>query len=187
MHQRGVGAVSDEPIPDAVGGLRALPIDPDIDEPESSPRRRPASRWPRLAPGVLLAVFLGGVLGGGARYGIGLAAPPAVDGFPWEIFAINLSGAFALSVLLILVLEVFPPTRYVRPALGTGFIGAFTTFSSLATATDHLFAHGHPMLAIAYTVGSLFGGLVAASLGLGCGRAISANRRRARTPEGAPS
>jgi fluoride exporter len=172
-------------VPDPVGGLRALPIDPEIDDPESPPQRRPTSRWPRFAPGVLLAVFLGGVLGGGARYGIGLAAPPAVDGFPWDIFAINLSGAFALAALLVLVLEVFPPTRYVRPALGTGFIGAFTTFSSLATATDHLLAHGHPMLAIAYTLSSLFGGLVAASLGLACGRAISAKRRRAGTPEGA--
>ena len=174
-------------IPDPVGGLRALPIDPDIDESQSPPRRRPTTRWPRFAPGVLLAVFLGGVLGGGARYGIGLAAPAAADGFPWDIFAINLSGAFALSLLLVLVLEVFPPTRYVRPALGTGFIGAFTTFSSLATATDHLLAHGRPMLAIAYTLGSLFGGLIAASLGLAGGRAISANRRQVRRPEGAPS
>jgi CrcB protein len=180
--------VSDEhspATPDPVGGLRALPIDPDIDEPERP--RRSASRWPRLAPGVLLAVFLGGVLGGGARYAIGVAAPPAADGFPWDIFAINLSGAFALSVLLVLVLEVLPPTRYVRPALGTGFIGAFTTFSSLATATDHLLAHGHPMLAIAYTLGSLFGGVLAASVGLACGRAISANRHRARSAEGASS
>ena len=173
--------------PDPAGGLRALPIDPDIDDSQSSPRRRSASPWPRLAPGVLLAVFVGGVLGGGARYGIGLAAPTAVDGFPWDIFAINLSGAFALSLLLVLVLEVFPPTRYVRPALGTGFIGAFTTFSSLATATDQLVAHGHPVLALVYTLGSLFGGLVAASLGLAGGRAISANRRHARSPQGAPS
>jgi CrcB protein len=186
----GVGVVSDERIPaasDPAGKLRGLPIDPDVDGPESPPRRRPTSRWPRLAPGVLLAVFLGGVLGGGARYGIGLAAPPAINGFPWDIFAINLSGAFALSMLLVLVLEVFPPTRYVRPALGTGFIGAFTTFSSMASATDHLLAHGHPMLAIAYTIGSLFGGLAAASLGLACGRAVSANRHRARAAEGASS
>jgi CrcB protein len=182
--------VSDErgrATPDPVGGLRALPIDPDVDDPESPPQRRPTSPWPRLAPGVLLAVFLGGVLGGGARYGIGLAAPPAADGFPWDIFAINVSGAFALSVVVVLVVEVFPPTRYVRPALGTGFIGAFTTFSSLATAADHLLAHGHPMLAIVYTVGSLFGGLVAASFGLACGRAISANRRHARPLKGASS
>jgi fluoride exporter len=168
---------------DPAGNLGGLPIDPDIDELEVPPRRRPTSRWPRFAPGVLIAVFVGGVLGGGARYGIGRALPPAADGFPWDIFVINLSGAFALAVLLVLVLEVFPPTRYVRPALGTGFIGAFTTFSSLATATDHLLAHGHPMLAISYAVGSLFGGLAAAAIGLACGRVFSANRHRARTPD----
>jgi len=189
MYAEGVTAVSEEAsgaIP-AVADVHALPIDPDIDEADSPPPRQPASRWPRLAPGVVVAVFVGGVLGGWARYGIGIAAPPPVDGFPWDIFAINLSGAFALALLLVLVLEVFPPTRYVRPALGTGFIGAFTTFSSLATATDHLLAHGRPLLAVGYTLGSLFGGLIAASLGLACGRVVSASRRRARSAGGAPS
>jgi CrcB protein len=162
-------------IPGVWGEMHALPIDPDVDEPESP--SLPAPRWPRLAPGILLAVFAGGVLGGGARYGIGRAAPPAADGFPWDIFVINLSGAFALALLLVLVLEVFPPTRYVRPALGTGFIGAFTTFSSLTVASDHLLAHGHPLLAIVYTSGSLFGGLAAAFLGLGCGRLIRLRTR----------
>lgn len=142
------------------------------------------SRWPRLAPGVLLAVFIGGGFGGLARYGITFAAAPPADGFPWDILTINLAGAFALALLLILVLEVFSLSPYVRPALGTGFLGAFTTFSSLATATDHLLAHGRPALAIGYVAGSLFGGLVAATLGLACGRAISANRHRARDADG---
>jgi len=162
----------------AAGDLRDLPVDPDVDEPESPPLRRPASRWPRIAPRVVFAVFVGGVLGGLARYGIGFAASPATNTFPWDIFAINLSGAFALAVLLVLVLEVMPPTQYLRPGLGTGFLGAFTTFSSLATATDQLLAHGHPGLAAAYAVGSLIGGLAAASFGLVCGRAVSANRHR---------
>ncbi len=148
--------------------MHDLPIDPDLE-----PDNDLASRWPRLAPGVVLVVFVGGVLGGLARYGIGRAAPPRTDGFPWDIFAINLSGAFALAVLLALLLEMFPSSRYARPALGTGFIGAFTTFSSLATATDHLLAHSHPVLAMAYTFGSVFGGLAAALLGLVSGRAIS--------------
>lgn len=160
---------SDGAIRHPVGGFDELPIDPDI-EPEGIA----ASRGPRIELGVLLAVFVGGVLGGLARYGIGRAAPPRVDGFPWDIFAINLCGAFALAVLLVLLLEVFPPTRYARPALGTGFLGAFTTFSSLATATDHLLAHGHPVVAMVYTFGSLFGGLLAALLGLAFGRAVGA-------------
>ncbi len=153
--------------------MHDLPIDPDLEADDD-----PASRWPRLAPGVVLVVFIGGVLGGLARYGIGRAAPPRADGFPWDIFAINLSGAFALVVLLVVLLEVFPPSSYARPALGTGFIGAFTTFSSLATAADHLLAHSHPVLAMAYTFGSVFGGLAAALLGLVCGRAMSAHSGR---------
>jgi CrcB protein len=146
--------------------------------------RRAAPRWPRLAPGILVAVFIGGVFGGLARYAIGFAAALPANGFPWDVLTINLTGAFALALLLILVLEVFSPSPYVRPALGTGFLGAFTTFSSLATATDHLLAHGRPGLAVGYAAASLFGGLVAATFGLAFGRAISAHRHRARDAAG---
>lgn len=154
-----------------------LPIDPDLDE-SGAAFRRPTSTFPRLAPDVVAAVLVGGIFGGLARYGIGLAAPPRADGFPWDIFAINLGGAFALALLLVLVIEVFPGNRYLRPGLGTGFLGAFTTFSSLATATDHLLAHGRPALAIAYAVGSLLGGLVAAILGVTFARLVGARRPR---------
>ena len=162
----------------AAGDLRGLPVDPDIDD--ELTRNRAGSRWPRFAPAVVLAVFVGGIFGGLVRYGIGLAAPSPADEFPWTVFAINLSGSFALALLLVLVLEVLPPSHYLRPAIGTGFLGAFTTFSSLATETDHLLVHGHPGLAIGYAIGSVFGGLAAASFGLVSGRAISANRDRAR-------
>lgn len=172
------------PIPDPLGELGRLPIDPDLEDLESVPERRTPSRWPRLVPGVLLAVFVGGVFGGVARYGIGLVAPPRPNGFPTDIFVINVGGAFALALLLVVVLEVLPPTRYVRPLLGTGFLGAFTTFSSLTTATDHLLAHGHPVLAASYAIASMIGGLAAASFGLVFGRALSANRHRGHGTEG---
>jgi CrcB protein len=157
------------------GGFDRFPIDPDI-EPEPRPRRR--SRWPRLQAGVVLAVFVGGFFGGLARYGIGEAFPAPTDRFPWPTFAINLSGAFALALLLVLVLEVLPPTRFVRPAIGTGFLGAYTTFSSLAVSTDQLLAHGHVGVAVAYPILSLFGGLACASFGLVVGRSLRANRHR---------
>jgi fluoride exporter len=175
-------------VGDPAGDLRDLPVDPDIAgsdrasggvaDPDEPPRRRAPSRWPRLSVGVLLAVFVGGIVGGLARYGIGLAAPAPANEFPWDVFAVNVGGAYALALVLVLVLEVLRPTRYVRPALGTGFMGAFTTFSSLATATDHLLAHARPGLAVGYVVGSVFGGLAAASFGLVTGRAISANHHR---------
>lgn len=160
-----------------------LPIDPDVVD--GADFRRPASLFPRLAPDVVAAVFIGGIFGGLARYGIGQTAPSSGNGFPWDIFGINLGGAFALALLLVLVIEVFPANRYLRPGLGTGFLGAFTTFSSLATATDHLLAHGHEVLAITYAVGSLVGGLIAAILGLTLGRTIGARRIRSRDDENA--
>lgn len=158
-----------------------LPIDPDVED--GAAFRRPASLLPRLAPDVVAAVFVGGVFGGLARYAIGKAAATPSNEFPWDIFAINLGGAFLLALLLVLVIEVFPANRYLRPGLGTGFLGAFTTFSSLATATDHLFAHGHPALAIAYAIGSLVGGLIAALLGLTLGRVLGTHRIHRRREE----
>jgi CrcB protein len=162
--------------------LHGLPVDPDIADPVEPPTLGPPTHHvPHLPPGVLLAIFVGGILGGLARYGIGRAWPPHTNGFPWDIFTINIVGAFALAVLLVLVMELRPHTPYVRPALGTGFIGAFTTFSSLATATDQLLAHGHPGLAIAYAGGSLFGGVAAAGFGLFAARSLTALRHRVPT------
>ncbi|MGH8891225.1 MAG: fluoride efflux transporter FluC [Acidothermaceae bacterium] len=159
-----------------------LPIDPDIDD-GGAAFRRPTSLFPRLAPDVVAAVFAGGIFGGLARYAIGKAAPSPDNAFPWDVFGINLGGAFALALLLVLAIEVFPANRYLRPGLGTGFLGAFTTFSSLANATDHLLAHGHAGLAIAYPVGSLVGGLLAAILGLTCGRIVGKQRIRGHNEE----
>jgi CrcB protein len=158
------------PIDDGtdVGDLRGLPIDPDLEA--ATPR------WPRIDPRIVLAVFVGGIFGGLARYGIGQAAAPASGGFPWDIFAINLAGGFGLAVLVVFVVEVLPPTKYVRPALGTGFLGAFTTFSSLVVASDHLTAHGHPGTAALYLAASLVGGLVAATAGMALGRTIGRRR-----------
>jgi CrcB protein len=148
-------------------GAADLPIDPDIGPPAVSPR-------------VVLAVFAGGIFGGVTRYEIGLAAAPHAGRFPWDIFAINVGGAFALALLIVLVADVLPPTTYVRPALGTGFLGAFTTFSSLAVAADELAAHHHAATASVYVVASAAAGLLAAGFGLWLGRFVTAATIRGR-------
>jgi CrcB protein len=166
-----------------------LPLDPDLDTAEdhraagasASPcaPRRP-SRWPPIRPAIVAAVAAGGFLGGLVRYLVGLALPAAAGTFPWDIFLVNTAGAFILALLLILVLEVLPPTTYLRPVLGTGFCGALTTFSSVATGVDQLVAHGHPATAAAYVLTSLLAGLAAASSGIVLGRAIAAGREKDR-------
>jgi CrcB protein len=151
-------------------------------------RRRAGGGWrgfaSRLRPGILAAIALGGALGGAARYGIERVLPTAPDAFGWTTFAINVSGSLVLAVLLVFVLEIWSPTRYVRPFAAIGFLGAYTTFSTWMVEADELVAHHRPGLAIGYVGGSLVAGLAAVSLGLVIGRAVLARRSRAGAPAG---
>lgn len=151
---------------------------------------RPAAAGRRLRlpaggrPALVGTVYAGGCCGGLARYEVSQAWPPAPDGFPWATFVINTTGAFALSLLLVLVIEVLPPSTYLRPALGTGFLGAWTTFSALTTGVAELVAHRQLATAALYLGSTVLAGLAAGSFGLVLGRSIAVYRRRPR-PGGA--
>ena len=158
----------------------ALPIDPDLDpgdpaEPTAGPaagpagalRRRPRDRF---QADVLAAIAAGGMVGASARYGLARWLPVEPGRFPWATFWTNLSGSFVLGVVLVLVLERFPPTRYVRPFAATGVIGAFTTMSTYEVETALLLRDGHPLTALTYSVGSLVAGLALAYAGIRAGR-----------------
>jgi CrcB protein len=121
---------------------------------------------------VVGAIALGGALGAPARYGVAQFVHVSPDTFPWATFWTNISGSFALGVVLALVLERFPPTRFVRPFVATGFLGAYTTYSTFAVETVVLLKDGHPAVAVAYATASLVAGFVAAWVGLLAGRAI---------------
>ena len=140
-------------------------------------------RLPRLPLGVLAAVFLGGCVGGLARYELTASWTTPAGAFPWAILAINTSGAFVLAVLLVLLNTAMPPTTYVRPLLGTGFCGAWTTFSSITAGADQLIAHGAAGAGAAYVLGSAAGGLGAAGLGVVLTRAAVRRRSPVRNEE----
>ncbi len=89
---------------------------------------------------VIGVVAAGGSFGAVARYGIGLAWPPPPGGFPWDIFAINTVGCALIGVLMVLITEVWAVHRLIRPLLGTGVLGGFTTFSTYAVGVDNLVA-----------------------------------------------
>ncbi|HEY8728156.1 MAG TPA: CrcB family protein [Acidothermaceae bacterium] len=159
------------------------PIDPDI-EPAEFENADGGSlgvglpTLPSFSVHIALVVFVGGLAGGLARYLVGRAWPTPPRGFPWNTFAVNVSGSFALAVLVVVVVEVLAHrthaglARYLRPALGTGFLGAFTTFSALTLSTDQLIAHSHVVLGLVYLVASVAAGLLAAIAGLRCGRLL---------------
>ena len=132
----------------------------------------------RRQPRVVAAVALGGALGGPARYGISQAVQITPGTFPWGTFWTNVSGSFALGLVLAYLLERFPPSRFLRPFVGTGFLGAYTTYSTFAVETDLLVKNGHLGVAVAYVVGSLAAGFTAVWTGMVLARVIPDWRRR---------
>ena len=122
------------------------------------------------------AVALGGALGGSARYGVDQLLPSTAREFPGATFAVNVTGSFVLALLLVLVLEVWPPTRHVRPFLAVGFLGSFTTFSTWMVEFDQMLADGATLLAVSYLAASVLSGVVAAVLGLLLGRRLATRR-----------
>lgn len=122
-------------------------------------------------PGILAAIALGGALGAPARYGLSQVIHPAADGFPLGTFTINVTGSFALGFLLVLIMDRFPPTRYLRPFVATGFLGAYTTYSTFAVESVLLVKDGHTWVGLAYGVGSLLAGFLAVWIGIWLARA----------------
>jgi fluoride exporter len=125
---------------------------------------------------ILLAISAGAALGAPARYGLTQLIGSTASGFPLATVVINVSGSLLLGMFLILTIERFPPTRYVRPFFATGLLGSYTTFSTFAVETDLLLRDGHVATAVAYTAASLLLGLGAAWAGMAIGRTLP-NRR----------
>ena len=116
-------------------------------------------------------VFVGGMLGTGARYEAGQLIP-AMAGLPLATMLVNLIGCFALGLLLELLVRRGPDRgwlRLTRLHLGTGFLGAFTTYSAMAVETVDLGWAGHPVQAAGYFLATLLLGAVMTVLGIWAG------------------
>src|SRR5687768_414186 len=79
----------------------------------------------------ILAVSLGGILGANARYLVGVyVAERFGTAFPYGTLLINISGSLAIGFFLTLATERFQVDPLWRLFFATGFLGAYTTFSS---------------------------------------------------------
>jgi fluoride exporter len=107
-----------------------------------------------------LAIFAGGVAGALARAGLAKALPSSGDGWPWATFVANVVGTSLLGYFATRLQERLPPSTFPRPLLGTGFCGAFTTFSTLQIELIKLVRRDHVVLALAYLVASVGAGLL---------------------------
>jgi fluoride exporter len=148
-------------------------FDPDVDLRVSAQRRElTARRWP-----VLAAITAGGVVGALARYGLTVAWPHHPGRFPWAIFTINATGCLLIGVFMVLVTDVWTGRRLLRPFLGVGVVGGYTTFSTYIADTQQTLAAGAPRTALLYLAGTLITALVAVWVGDAITRALIHRRR----------
>jgi len=113
----------------------------------------------------VLWVALAGAAGVCSRYAVGLLAPSL-----WATLAINVVGSLLLGILVEAGREL--PSA-VRAALGVGFLGGFTTFSTFSVQAVAEVEAGRPETAALYVTASVALGLLAAAVGYGLGRALT--------------
>jgi fluoride exporter len=119
-----------------------------------------------------LLVGIGSFVGGNARYILSRGVGGMIDGrFPLGTFLVNVSGSFLLGLIgALLAQRTIPNAEAVRLALGVGFCGGFTTFSTFEFETNALLEDGVWLTAVLNVVLSVFVGLVALRLGVLAGR-----------------
>ena len=131
--------------PDARAAAAREPVDSDVDLHQSGSARR--GRGDAL---VLVTIAAGGAAGATARYLIGYTWPTPIGTFPASTLMINVLGCALIGVLMVLITDVWSHQRLLRPFLGTGFLGGFTTFSTYAVDIQRLVAGSHLVTAFLY-------------------------------------
>lgn len=107
------------------------------------------------------AIFAGGVVGALLRAALVEALPDSPGRWPWATFAANVAGSFLLGYFVTRLQERLPVSTYRRPLLGTGFCGAFTTFSTMQLELLRMLDTRHFALAAGYAGASLAAGFFA--------------------------
>jgi len=146
----------------------------------SSCRRVLRARWD-----ILVVIAVSGALGSLARWALSEAFAQRGGHIAWSTWSANVSGAFMLGSLMVFVLDVWSTTRYVRPFVGVGVLGGYTTFSTYMLDTRTLLASGHAPAAFGYLFGTLLSGLLAVWAGVWSARAcvVTAARLHRRRDE----
>jgi CrcB protein len=127
-----------------------------------------------LDPAVLAVVAAGGVLGSEARYALERAFPSPTGHWPLATWAINVAGSLLIGVLMVVVTELRVPHRLVRPFLGIGLLGGFTTFSTAMVEALEQLRAGRSALAVLYLLGTALSALLAVAAGAALARRAAA-------------
>lgn len=152
------------------------PVDADV---AADPPHHAGRSYPRQAS-VLAAVSGGGALGALSRYALSTMFRHAPGGMPWMTLGINASGCLLIGVLMVLTTDAVPGRGLLRPFLGVGVLGGYTTFSTYAVDIQQAFAVGAPHVAMAYLALTVALAMLAVFTGAGLTRVLLRTRGRGR-------
>jgi CrcB protein len=125
-----------------------------------------------LSATAMAGVFVGGALGTVARYLLEAHHPLAPGDFPWATLLVNLTGSFAIGLVLPLTEHFRHRFPVARPLVVVGFLGGWTTYSTLAVDAVLLARHGDVLTCLAYLVATVAGGLALVVAGHALGRRV---------------
>jgi CrcB protein len=115
----------------------------------------------------ILAVSLGGILGANARYVVSVYVAERLGmAFPYGTFLINVSGSLVIGFFLTLATERFTIDPVWRLFFATGFLGAYTTFSTYTFEAAQLIRDGALGVALLYLFGSVLAGMLGVFAGI---------------------
>jgi CrcB protein len=122
---------------------------------------------------MLLMAAIGGAVGAGARYLVGVGALRLLgSGFPWGTLIVNVVGSLIMGLIIASVALKYSISNEMRTLLSTGVLGGFTTFSAFSLDFVVLMERKAQGLAMAYLGASVGLSILALFAGLYIARTI---------------
>jgi CrcB protein len=119
-------------------------------------------------------VALGGALGATTRYGVGVSAVHYLGhGYPWGTLIVNIVGSLFMGIMIGKFAQIEHISPEFKALLTTGFLGAFTTFSTFSFDFVTLWERGAMLQALCYMLGSVVFSILALALGLWIMRSVA--------------
>jgi CrcB protein len=148
------------------------PLEPEQVLPPADLLDEPALPHLALSAAALLAIFVGGSVGTVCRYLLEAHHSIATGGFPWVTLVVNLSGSLAIGLLVPLTEHIGQRAPLMRPLLIVGFLGGWTTYSTLSVESMLLAKDGDIVSCVAYLAATVVGGLLLVVAGHALGRRL---------------
>jgi len=119
----------------------------------------------------IIYIGIGGFIGSNLRYLISHTLSKAIT-FPLGTLVVNCIGSFLLGLLMMVSNEIIPTDSKIKLLLGTGMLGAFTTFSTLSWETLSMLSDGKYTLALGNIGLNITFGLISVWIGFMVGKAL---------------